>query len=52
MLLPDSSGVCIPSFRAVAPRDCFIKVQFWLLFVGMTRMQEGYGLIDILEMLP
>ena len=40
MLLPESSYVCIPSFRSVAPRIRFIKVPL-LTFFDLMQTQEG-----------
>ena len=51
MLIPESSCVCIPSFRILAPRVCFAKAQI-LAFFTRHKHRKWCGHIDILKMFP
>ena len=40
MLVPESSGVCMPSFTLVALRVCSIKLRF-LSYFGLIQTHKG-----------
>ena len=44
ILLPESSYLCIPYFRSVAPRVCLAKVPFLAFFGPDTNIGRGVAI--------